>query len=64
MKFEPKDLLSIQVPMLTQASEPLIQELADMLDVMDGAIRRQGQVPANMMDALDQRVSQAGLIST
>ena len=64
MKFEPKDLLSIQVPMLTQASEPLIQELADMLDVMDGAIRQQGQVPADMMEALDQRVSEAGLMAT
>lgn len=64
MKFEPKDLLSIQIPMLNQASELVIQELADMLDSMDDAIRRQGQVPADMMEALDQRVRQAGLVVT
>jgi len=64
MKFEPKDLLSIQIPMLNQASELVIQELAGMLDLMDEAIRRQGQVPADMMETLDQRVRQAGLIAT
>lgn len=62
MKFEPKDLLSIQIPMLTQASESLIQELADILDAMDDEIRRKGQIPADMMEALDQRVRRAGLI--
>lgn len=63
MKFEPKDLLSIQVPMLNQASEPLIQELADMLDSMDCAIRQEGQMPADMIEALDKMVSKAGLVT-
>lgn len=62
MKFEPKDLLSIQVPMLNQANQSLIQELADMLDSMDCAIRRDGKVPADMMEVLNHLVSQAGLL--
>jgi adenine-specific DNA-methyltransferase len=64
MKFEPKDLLSIQIPMLNKASECLIRELADMLDSMDSAIRREGQVPIDMMEVLDQMVRQAGFLPT
>ncbi len=63
MKYEPKDLLSIQVPMLNQASELTIRELAGMLDSMDAAIRQQGQIPAILMDALDGLVGRAGLLS-
>ncbi len=64
MKYEPRDLLSIQVPMLNHASELTIQKLADMLDSMDAAIRQEGQISADMMEALDGMVGRAGLLPT
>ena len=63
MKFEPKDLLSIQVPELNQANDALIQDLATMLDAMDAAVRLGGQMPQRLMDALDYLVHTAGFVT-
>ncbi len=62
MKFEPKDLLSIQVPELNLADDALIQDLANMLDGMDSTVRLGSQMPADMMEVLDHLVSKAGLV--
>jgi adenine-specific DNA-methyltransferase len=59
LKFEPKDLLSIQVPNLAVASTELVVALAQMLDRMDSAIREIGAVPSEMVDELDELVRDA-----
>lgn len=61
IKFEPKDLLQIQVPLLAQAPETVLCELSEMLDALDGAIRRSGEIPEEMVQALDAIVGRAGL---
>ncbi len=59
LKFEPKDLLSIQVPNLAVAAEELVIALAKMLDRMDSAIREIGAISPEMIDELDELVRHA-----
>lgn len=59
LKFEPKDLLSIQVPNLTVASAELVIALAQMLDRMDSAIREFGVASLEMVEELDELVRHA-----
>lgn len=59
LKFEPKDLLSIQVPNLAVASAELVIALAQMLDQMDSAIRELGVVSLEMVEDLDELVRHA-----
>lgn len=61
LKFEPKDLLSIQVPNLTVVSEELVVALAQMLDRMDSAIRELGSISLEMVEELDELVRYAAL---
>jgi len=61
MKFEPKDLLSIQVPNLAITSAELVAALAQMLDRMDRAIREIGVVSLDMVNELDGLVRRAAL---
>ena len=58
IKFEPKDLLSIQVPSLINAPEVLLRELADMLRQLDAAIRQSREIPQVLLGSLDALVEQ------
>lgn len=59
LKFEPKDLLSIQIPNLAVTSTELVVALAQMLDRMDSAIRELGVVSLEMVEELDELVRNA-----
>lgn len=64
MKFEPKDLLSIQVPNLEAAPEAMLIALSAMLDCMDQAVREFGTVPDQMHVELDALVRAAALTTS
>jgi adenine-specific DNA-methyltransferase len=59
LKFEPKDLLSIQVPDLTNASIATIENLAAACVTLDLYLRENSTLPLSFLDELDQLVLEA-----
>ena len=60
-KFEPRDLLDIQVPDLTVVSQSLLKQLSSKLDELDSAIRSQGREQEEVMQSLDLLVNEAAV---
>lgn len=58
LKFEPKDLLDIQVPDLRLVAAETLTELAAMVARLDGAVRT-GNEPSKLLDRLDDLVARA-----
>jgi len=58
-KFEPRDLLDIQVPDLRTVSRSILRALSSLLDRIDTALRDEGAVPNAEWDELDKLVSAA-----
>jgi len=58
-KFEPRDLLDIQVPDLRVASRATLQNLANALDHLDMAARRKESVSEENFSMLDELVDKA-----
>jgi adenine-specific DNA-methyltransferase len=58
-KYEPKDLLAIEVPELWKCGQPAVLRLADLLDQMDAAQRQFGVINEGLLSALDEAVAAA-----
>ena len=58
-KFEPRDLLDIQVPDLRRVTSRLLQALADALGHIDTSLRNEGAVQDGEWDKLDRLVDVA-----
>jgi adenine-specific DNA-methyltransferase len=58
-KYEPKDLLAIEVPALWKCDQPPVSRLAELLDELDVAQRKFGAIGDKLLSALDDAVSAA-----
>jgi adenine-specific DNA-methyltransferase len=55
-KYEPRDLLAIEVPELWKCTWTAVARLADLLDQMDAAQRQFGVIDAGLLSILDDAV--------
>jgi hypothetical protein len=58
-KYEPKDILDIDVPALWKCTMPAVSRLADLLDELDEAQRNSGVIGEALLSALDDAVAAA-----
>jgi adenine-specific DNA-methyltransferase len=58
-KYEPRDLLAIEVPELWKCARRAVTTLANLLDEMDAAQRQFGAVGDRLLTALDEAVAAA-----